>query len=185
MGIDSVSKPGRGRLHSSPSGRMQGFTFIGLLAIVSAMGVALMAVGEVWSFAQKREKEQALLFIGGQFRQAIKSYYLHTPDSAKLRQYPMSLEDLLKDPRYPSTQRYLRKIYLDPFTNTPEWGVLKNPNGGIYGVYSLSTEMPAKKENFRPADKSFEGKSKYSEWVFSYAPNNNSGNQSGQQAARQ
>jgi type II secretory pathway pseudopilin PulG len=166
-------------------GRMHGFTFIGLLVIVSIMGVALLAVGEVWSFAQKREKEQALLFIGGQFRQAIQLYYLHTPESAKLQPYPMTLEDLLKDPRYPTTQRYLRKIYLDPFSNSPEWGVLKNPNGGIYGVYSLSNDEPAKKDNFKLADNVFQGKTKYSEWVFSFSPNLNAGNQPGNRLGNQ
>jgi type II secretory pathway pseudopilin PulG len=185
MRIDSILKPCKVRLRLVSPGRMRGFTFIGLLVIVTIMGIALLAVGEVWNFAQKREKEQALLFTGGQFRQAIKLYYMHTPASAKLQPYPMSLEDLLKDPRYPSTQRYLRKIYLDPFTNSPEWGLLKNPNGGIYGVYSLSAETPAKKENFKLADKSFEGKTKYSEWAFSYSPNINSGIQPGNQLGNQ
>lgn len=185
MSIDSILKSCKGRLRLVLPGRMRGFTFIGLLVIVSIMGIALLAVGEVWSFAQKREKEQALLFVGGQFRQAIKLYCLHTPTSAKLQPYPMSLEDLLKDPRYPTTQRYLRKIYLDPINNSPDWGLLKNPNGGIYGVYSLSAEIPAKKEHFKLADKGFEGKTKYSDWFFSYAPNMNSGGQPGSQQGNQ
>jgi type II secretory pathway pseudopilin PulG len=155
---------------------MCGFTFIGLLLIVAIMGVALLAVGEVWSFAQKREKEYALLYVGGQFRQAIRLYYMHTPAAGKLQPYPMSLDDLLKDPRYPSTQRYLRKIYLDPLSNGPEWGLLKYPNGGIYGVYSLSTETPIKRNNFRQIDKGFEGKTKYADWMFVYVPIINSNN---------
>jgi type II secretory pathway pseudopilin PulG len=155
---------------------MSGFTFIGLLVIVAIMGVALLAVGEVWSFAQKREKERALLFVGDQFRQAIKLYYIHTPAASKLQPYPRSLEDLLKDPRYPSTQRYLRKIYADPLNNSHEWGLLKNPNGGIFGVYSLSTETPVKRDNFRPADNGFAGKTKYADWTFMYVPAVNSGN---------
>jgi hypothetical protein len=95
---------------------------------------------------------------------------MHTPAAGKLQPYPMSLEDLLKDPRYPSTQRYLRKIYLDPLSNSPEWGLLKYPNGGIYGVYSLSAESPIKRNNFRQIDKGFEGKTKYADWMFVYAP---------------
>jgi type II secretory pathway pseudopilin PulG len=150
--------------------RVKGFTFIGLLMAVAIMGVALLAVGEVWSFAQKREKEQELLFVGGQFRQAIKLYYAHTPATSKLQPYPMALEDLLKDPRYPSTQRYLRRIYLDPISNSSEWGLLKNPNGSIFGVYSLAAGVPVKKGNFTTVNDAFENKTKYSDWVFKYAP---------------
>ena len=146
----------------------EGFTLIGLLMIVALMGIALLAVGEVWHVAQKREKEQALLFVGNQFRQAIKAYYSHAPAANKQQPYPLQLEDLLKDPRYPSTQRYLRKIYMDPMTGLSEWGILKFPNGGIYGVYSLSDESPIKRSSFRPNEKGFEGKDKYSDWKFAY-----------------
>ncbi len=145
-----------------------GFTLIGLLLIVVLMGIALLAVGEVWHVAQKREKEQALLFVGNQFRQAIKAYCSHAPVANKQQPYPQQLDDLLKDPRFPATQRYLRKIYMDPMTGLADWGVLRLPNGGIYGVYSLSDESPVKRSNFRPADIGFEGKDKYSEWKFTY-----------------
>lgn len=149
---------------------MGGFTFLGLMMIIAIMGVALLAVGEVWHFAQKREKEQELLFVGDQFRKAIKSYYVHSPAANKLQPYPMNIEDLLKDPRYPSTQRYLRKIYADPISGSSEWGLLKKPNGGIFGVYSLSSGTPIKQGNFRPIDKEFEGKTNYSDWQFMHVP---------------
>lgn len=175
MNILSIREAGNGQLCRERPRKMSGFTFIGLLMIITIMGIALLAVGEVWSFAQKREKEQALLFVGGQFRQAFKSYYTHTPATNKLQLYPTSLEDLLKDPRYPSTQRYLRQIYLDPISNSAEWGLLKNPNGSIYGVYSLSGDATIKRINFRAADKDLEGKTKYADWLFMYAPISNSG----------
>lgn len=153
-----------------PHAASGGFTFIGLLMIVALMGIALLAVGEVWSYAQKREREQELLFVGGQFRQAIRLYYAHTPVASKLQPYPMNLEDLLKDPRYPSTQRYLRKMYLDPISNSEDWGVLKTQNGGIFGVYSLSQEKPIKQSNFIAAYDDFKDKTKYSDWAFKYVP---------------
>lgn len=155
---------------SKTPGKMGGFTFLGLMMIVALMGVALLAVGEVWHTAQRREKEQTLLFVGEQFRQAINSYYLHTPVASKHQPYPMSLDDLLKDPRSLTTQRHLRKIYLDPISGNTEWGLAKKPNGGIYGVYSLSEGTPIKQGNFRLADKEFEGKEKYAEWVFKHVP---------------
>ncbi len=152
-------------------GRQGGFTYLGLLAFVAIMGVGLLAAGEVWHTAQQREKERELLFIGDQFRRAIGLYYEHPMGGGS--RYPATLEDLLKDPRYPSTQRYLRKIYRDPFNGGTEWGVIRKPDGGIYGVYSLSEAEPLKKYNFRLADKDFEGKAKYADWIFAYVPKEN------------
>jgi type II secretory pathway pseudopilin PulG len=162
------------RLHLvNPKNGSGGFTYIGLLLLVTLMGIALLAVGEVWHVARKREKEQALLFVGNQFRQAIKSYSARTPDASKQHPYPSQLEDLLKDPRFPTTQRYLRKIYIDPVSGSSEWGVLRLPDGGIYGVYSLSEESPIKRGNFRPSEAGFEGKDKYSDWKFVYLKSQN------------
>ena len=173
MQIAANKNNGRKSLCLKASGHMRGFTFLGLLIIVAIMGVGLLAVGEVWHSARQREKEQELLFVGNQFRQAIKSYYLHTP--AGHQRYPATLEDLLKDPRYPSTQRYLRKIYPDPISGSTEWGTLKNnTNKAIIGVYSKSEETPIKQGNFRLRDKDFEGKTKYADWLFTYVPAQNS-----------
>lgn len=156
-------KPSPGRVN-----RMGGFTYYALLIIVAVIGVTLAAAGEVWHLAQKREKEQELLFAGNQFRQALNSYYENSP--GRERHFPSNLEDLLKDPRYPSTKRYLRKIFRDPVTGSTRWGVLKGPDGEIYGVYSLSEEEPLKKGNFSLPDKNFEGKMKYADWVFMHVP---------------
>ena len=118
--------------------------------------------------AIKREKEQELLFVGSQFRQAIKLYYEHTPPQTQ--RYPFRLEDLLEDPRYPSTQRYLRKIYADPINGNTKWGLVKGPSGEILGVHSLSRREPVKKGGFSNVDKNFENKTKYADWVFMYVP---------------
>lgn len=149
-------------------GRVGGFTYISVLAIIAIIGVALGTVGEVWHIALKREKEQELLFVGDQFRRAIGSYYEHTPGQGP--RHPLRLEDLLADPRHPSTKRYLRKIYPDPVSGSTTWGLVKGPDGEIFGVYSLSEEEPIKKRNFSLEDKNFEGRAKYIEWVFLYTP---------------
>lgn len=145
-------------------GDERGFTYIALLIFIAIMGVGLAATGEVWHMTVKREKEDELLFVGNQFRNAIVMYYIHTPVQAG--RYPMNLEDLLKDPRYPTTNRYLRKLYLDPITNSPDWELIKGAKGEILGVHSLSEDEPMKKSNFNIADQGCEGKMKYSEWVF-------------------
>ena len=145
-----------------------GFTYLGLLAMVLIMEVVMAGAGVVWHIAMKREKEQELLFVGDQFRQAIKLYYVHSP--AQGRHYPAQLEDLLRDPRYPSIQRYLRKVYVDPIRGDTNWGLVKGADGGILGVHSLSMDEPVKKGNFSVADAEFAGKSKYADWEFIYVP---------------
>ena len=158
---------GEGRGHGMRA-RSAGFTYVALLFAIAVMGVVLAATSTVWHQASQREKERELLFIGNQFRLAIGNYYLHGPDATK--RYPQSLEDLLADPRGLDKKRYLRKIYRDPMTNETRWGVIKSPEGGIMGVYSLSQDKPIKTSNFRLIDKDFEGKIKYREWQFIYSP---------------
>ena len=147
-------------------GREHGFTYLTILFVVAMLGGGLALAGELWHTAAQREKEVQLLFIGDQYRRAIGLYYLSGPQ----RQYPRSLTDLLKDPRRPGTERYLRRLYPDPITGKEEWGLIKAPDGGIVGVHSLSEDTPFKSANFRVRDAAFEGKSRYSDWKFVFTP---------------
>lgn len=166
MDVCHATRPGFPvRLGRQPERRRaRGFSYIGLLILVAVMGVSLAAAGEIWYTALKREKEQELLFVGGQFRRAIEQFYKNTPGQA--RRHPLSLEELLRDPRHPGIRRYLRKIYLDPMTGSADWGLVTGPNGEIFGVYSRSEAEPLKQAGFRLREREFEGKTKYSEWVF-------------------
>lgn len=148
--------------------RQAGFTYMTLLLIFAVMGMGMAATGELWSRGAKREREQELLFIGAQYREAIALYYNRSPGMGK--RYPQSLEDLLQDKRHPTVQRYLRRPYRDPFTNKAEWGIVKAPEGGIMGVYSLSAAAPLKSGNFRNADRSFNDAASYSDWKFVFVP---------------
>ena len=146
------------------AGRSRGFTYLTILFIVAIMGVGLALVGEVWHTAVAREKEAELLYAGNQYRSAIMRYYLAGP-----QQYPRALSDLLKDPRKPGTERYLRKLYPDPITGKT-WAIVKAPDGGIMGVHSVSENKPFKRARFRIRDRSFEGATSYSDWQFVYLP---------------
>jgi type II secretory pathway pseudopilin PulG len=146
----------------------RGFTYLGLMVLIVIMGIVLASAGQVWHVALKREKEQELLFVGNQFRHALSQFSEYTPGQA--RRQPSRLEELLQDPRYPGTKRYLRKIYADPITGRAEWGLIKGPGGEIYGVHSLSDDEPVKKGNFSLADAMFENRQRYSDWVFMPQP---------------
>jgi len=145
--------------------RARGFTYLTVLFVVAILMAGLALVGEMWESAAKREKEAELLFVGNQYRKAIERYVI----SGKA-QYPRTLEDMLQDPRQPSVQRYLRKLYPDPITGKSEWGFVKGPDGGIGGVYSLSEAEPMKVAGFRPRDASLAGAQKYSDWKFTFTP---------------
>ena len=148
--------------------RCSGFTYLGLLFFVALMGAALVGVAQVWHTQVQRDKEEDLLFVGNQFRRAISLYYERAPGGA--RQYPRQMEDLLQDPRYPNVQRHLRKMYVDPMTGKPEWGLVKAPDGSIIGVYSLSKDEPLKTAGFKGPDAGFADAVSYREWKFTYLP---------------
>jgi type II secretory pathway pseudopilin PulG len=152
----------------SAGSRQQGFTLAGALILIAVLGAGMAAYGELASHAAQREKEQDLLFVGNQFRQAIGAYYEGTPGAAK--QFPQKLEELLQDSRHPMARRYLRRIYADPMTGKREWGLVKAPEGGIIGVYSLSPAQPIKSGGFDFRDRALGEAAHYSDWAFSYTP---------------
>lgn len=148
--------------------QQRGLTYLALLFAVAMAAITLAATGTIWSFERQREKEAELLFIGNQFRQAIRLYYERSPGRVKL--YPMSLNDLLLDNRYLGIERRLRQIYTDPMSGERNWGLVTAPEGGIMGVYSLSSIQPIKTSGFALRDADLEGKKKYSDWRFIYRP---------------
>lgn len=148
-----------------PSRRCQGgFTYLGVLALVAILSAVSAATAEVWHTVMQREKEKQLLFIGEQYAQAITRYYRSS--AGGVGRYPASLDDLLKDPRYPDTRRYLRRIWVDPMTGQDDWVFVRGQDGGIMGVHSQSEAHPIKIGNFGPDEQGFEGAESYADWVF-------------------
>lgn len=145
-------------------GASSGFTYLGVLFLVALMGVGLAAAGNAWHSTTLREREADLMFVGAQYRRAIEMYVRNGGT------YPRTLEDLLKDPRRPDTQRYLRKKFADPVTGKAEWGLVKAPDGGIMGVHSLSEAEPFKRGFLRAPQADPDVREKYSDWLFVFAP---------------
>lgn len=142
-----------------------GFTYLGLLAAVALMGLLLSMAARVWAITAQREREEQLLFAGDAIRLAISSYYAHG------HRYPSTLKDLLGDDRSPVPLRHLRRLYLDPMTNSTDWQLVLSPQGGaIMGVYSASQLEPIKRKNFSEIDKTFTDSDCYCKWKFVYQP---------------
>lgn len=142
----------------------QGFTLLGLLFLVAGLGIAMAALGTMWHAAVQREKERELLFIGDQYRRAIESFWRLSPGGVK--RLPRNFDELLSDPRFPTTVRHLRRFYRDPMTNSMEWGLIKETDGGISGMHSLSEHPPLKKAGFAPGYEHFNEAVTYREWIF-------------------
>jgi len=153
----------------TPTGRREdGFTLLGLLFLVAGLGVAMAALGTVWHTVAQREKERDLLFAGDQYRHAVESFWNVPLPAGSPRRLPKNFAELLLDPRFPQPVRHLRRLYRDPMTGGDEWGLLKGPDGGIAGIYSLSDGKPFKRANFPPAYASFDEAQSYRDWVFRF-----------------
>lgn len=143
----------------------RGFTYLGLIVLLMIMGLVAAAALKMGTLVQRAAAEQELLEIGAQFSEALRSYAAATPEG-QLKQ-PHSLQDLLKDPRFPNTRRHLRKIFVDPVTGKAEWGIVwLGDKVGILGVYSLSNRRPLKIANFDIRFQNLENREHLSDWKF-------------------
>jgi type II secretory pathway pseudopilin PulG len=149
--------------------RAEGFTLIGLLAIVTLLSIGAMVT---LSFAQtvtRRAAESELIEIGGEFSRALQSYYYS--GSAGTARYPRSLDLLVMDERFAVPKRHLRRIYRDPMTGLATWGSVLSPDGGIMAVYSLSADEPLRKDippSALSAPLEHEEAQGYSRWIFGF-----------------
>lgn len=145
-----------------------GFTYVGLVVFVAILGMVGAATLKVDGLMRRAAAERELLETGAAFSEALRSYAAATPRGFPT--LPPTLQDLLKDPRFPGTRRHLRKIFVDPITGTTEWGVLyQGDKVGVLAVYSLSQARPLKVANFDKRFQGFENKEHLSEWKFAAA----------------
>ena len=146
-----------------------GFTYVGVLILVAIISLISTAALQVGAVLQRRAAEEALLEIGREFRHALASYAQASAPGQK--RAPSTLQELVKDPRFPTARRHLRKLYADPLTGQHEWGMEMAADGsGVIGLYSLSNAAPIKIGNFDASNADFAGKKTYRHWVFRAAP---------------
>jgi hypothetical protein len=148
----------------------RGFAFLFTLLLVALLGVSLVVVSEVDSTLKRREQEQALLQIGHEFREALARYSAPPPGvpasaTGLLAPYPLKIDELLKDNRSARPRRHLRRLYADPITGKPDWGLVRQ-GGRIVGIYSQSSARPIRQDGFDADDAAFKGARRYRDWVF-------------------
>ena len=107
--------------------RARGFTLIELLVVLSIVALLLTLAVPRYFGSVDKSKEAVLRENLNQMRDAISRYYA---DKGK---YPDSLDALAAD-------RYLRKVPLDPITESEKTWVVVQPDdpqkGGVYDVKS-------------------------------------------------
>lgn len=133
------------------------------VALVGAVSAHLVSQGLA---VHRQAREEHLLAVGEEFERALTSY-AQVGVAGSPRQRPSSLEELLRDPRTPDGRRHLRALRPDPMTGDDQWGLLRDPQGGILGVYSLAAGIPVKQVGFGKGREYFEGATRYEKWVFS------------------
>lgn len=157
--------------HCSPCARRpgsRGFALIGVLIMVAVLGAASVASLALGSLMQRVWAEEQLLYVGAQYQAALAAYFNSTPLGQP--RFPLRLEDLLRDPRYPGVRRYLRQLYPDPVTGRNDWELVMAPEGGIMGVHSVSTARPAKQSGFPAGLVDLMNKDRYCDWRFIFHP---------------
>jgi type II secretory pathway pseudopilin PulG len=149
--------------------RERGFTYVIAMFMVAVLALVTLRAMEVTMTHEKREKEAQLMAAGIAYQHAIRSYYENSPGT--LRAYPRTLDALLLDARTSSIRRHLRRLYRDPMTGETAWGLIESPDGGVMGVYSLSTRKPVKVAAFPAEMQVVAAPTKYQDWRFIYLPN--------------
>jgi len=155
----------------------RGFTYLFLLFLIAGAGLLLTIAGQLWSLESQREKEKELLFAGQQIRQAIQSYHQVQPPSGNdgnnaslaMGQYPRKLEELLEDTRFFPPLHHLRRLYIEPFSGSKEWGLIRSGEA-IIGVHSQSPLRPLNTITFSAAEEGRKPES-YRDWRFIAEPN--------------
>lgn len=119
-------------------GKQSGFAYLALLVAISGSLLMLSAAQPDLFQQAQRQKEQQLLFAGREYREAIRRFY-QNPD-VSVQRFPQTLDELLVDNRSLKPAYHLRRLYPDPISGL-DWGLLRDEQGGITGVYSRSNQL--------------------------------------------
>lgn len=154
--------PGRGARRRS---RESGFTVTALLVVMFVVALGLSVAGPRWRDQSRRTNERDLMRVGVLYARALADFRDSSPGS--LKTFPRSLDELTLDTRFLGVRRHMRRLYPDPLDPARPWGVVKDIDGYIVGVYSQSTDEPIAAGVVDLGYIVLEPARRYSDWKFS------------------
>ncbi|MET0383531.1 MAG: type II secretion system protein [Burkholderiaceae bacterium] len=155
----------RGEADRARRPKARGFTFVALLAAVAVITLGLSVTAPTWADKARRERERELMRIGELYAHALADYREGSPGG--LKTWPRSLDELALDKRFFGVRRHLRRLYPDPLDPARPWGLVRDLDGGIVGVYSQSTDRPAADGPVVLGDLVLAPARRYCDWKFS------------------
>jgi type II secretory pathway pseudopilin PulG len=188
--------------HARRRSSQAGYSLVALMVAVTVMMVMMGAAVPSWRYLMKNDREEELIFRGGEIADAIGRYQKKNANAL-----PPSLDVLVKG-------KFLRKAYKDPMTKDGKWRFIRQgetlgatpatglPGGAPNAPTTTTTTLPARPGGNSPGgtttvggtlgtilgvaststEKSlriFNGRTKYSEWLFIPGQPRNVGLQAG------
>jgi type II secretory pathway pseudopilin PulG len=147
------------------SGSEAGYTLVVMLVAVFVVALGLSVAGPTWHEQNRRIQERELMRIGVLYAHALAEFREGAPGS--LKTYPKSLDELVLDTRFFGVRRHLRRLYPDPLDPARPWGVVRDIDGYITGVYSQSSDEPVASGTVVLGDIVLPPARRYSDWKFS------------------
>lgn len=150
-------------------GKSNGFAYLALLVVISGSLLVLSAAQPDLFQQAQRQQEKQLLFAGREYREAIRRFYENP--NVSVQRFPNTLEELLVDNRSLKPMYHLRRLYPEPILGLG-WGLIRDEQGGITGVYSRSnqrllvTNFDARYANIDQTEKTL----RHSDLLFNYQP---------------
>lgn len=112
----------------------RGYSLVALMAAITVMSVAMAAAVPAWKYVIQNEREQELIFRGGQIADAIRRFQTKNGNAL-----PASIDVLVKG-------KYLRKAFKDPMAPDGKWRLLRQGEpmpGGGGGTRAPGTPSPS------------------------------------------
>jgi hypothetical protein len=108
-----------------------GFSLAALIFFVTAASVIIASIVPAYQMQAKREREEELLFRGGEYARAIQKY------QRRFGAYPSSIDQLLST----NGLRFLRRKYDDPITGKDFRLIILNPDGSLTGSKTFTQNI--------------------------------------------
>lgn len=171
-----------------PESGERGYALVALVTALTVMLVLMSVAAPTWHYVVQNDREEELLFRGGQIADAVSRYQRKNGSG-----FPPNLDVLVKG-------KFLRKAYKDPMTKSGEWRLLRPgeqilpplpPRTGVPGLASPSptpTPSPSPTPRIGPGGpggdvslggivgvvsrstetsiRLYNGRSRYDQWIF-------------------